>query len=781
MGNVSNIDIGATNITTLGTITTGTWHGSVIGPIYGGTGVNNGTSTITLGGSLDLIGTFTSTFNITGNTNVTFPTSGTLLTSAGAVTSLTGTSNEIAVSGSTGAITISMTNNPTLPGTAGVTLPQGNTAARAGAAGTIRFNTQTDVFESTVDGTNWLTIATGGGAGVTSINGTANEITASASTGAVTLSITSNPVFPGTGGMMWPTGNTAARAGGAGTTRFNSQAGVFEGTVDGTNWAAFESSATGVISVSGTSGQITATPTTGLVVVGIDPTYVGQSSITTLGTITTGTWGGTTIAVNHGGTGDTSFTAYMPLVGGTTTTGALQSVSTSGASAGYVLTYVSSSAIPTWQASAGGVTSITGTANEITASASTGAVTLSLPSTLIAPGTFAVGDWTINTATLTSTGAVQLTAASGIGLDSGTGNITAILSGSGAGTLGLYNAGNTHYVAIQAGTLSATTTWKWPTADGAANTFMKTDGSGNLSFAAAGSGSGSANTLSVTQAAHGFTVGQVVYYNGTAYALAEATSVALAEAIGVVSTVTSSSVFVITTSGYIPSAAGLTGLTAGDVYWLSDVTAGLLSATEPSTVGNIQKPMLVADSTTSGFVINYRGEVIPATFTLPVSVPNGGTGLASLTPYTILTGGTTSTGVLQQVSGTGTLGQALISQGASALPAWGNPGGIFNSISTNTALVANNTYSCDGGGTLTLTLPTTAAAGTIIEILGGAATGWSIAQNSGQSIQIGTATSTVGATGVVASTNAADRVTLICRVANTTWRDKGYDGFLSVT
>ena len=43
--------------------------------------------------------------------------------------------------------------------------------------------------------------------------------------------------------------------------------------------------------------------------VDIASTYVGQSSITTLGTIGTGTWQATTIATNYGGTGLTSFTS----------------------------------------------------------------------------------------------------------------------------------------------------------------------------------------------------------------------------------------------------------------------------------------------------------------------------------------------------------------------------------------------------------------------------------------------------------------------------------------
>jgi hypothetical protein len=50
----------------------------------------------------------------------------------------------------------------------------------------------------------------------------------------------------------------------------------------------------------------------------IDAAYVGQSSITTVGTIGTGTWAGTTVAVNKGGTGQTSYTDGQLLIGNTT-------------------------------------------------------------------------------------------------------------------------------------------------------------------------------------------------------------------------------------------------------------------------------------------------------------------------------------------------------------------------------------------------------------------------------------------------------------------------------
>jgi YD repeat-containing protein len=78
--------VGQSSITTLGTIVSGTWQGGVVGATYGGTGVNNGTSIITLGGSLTTSGAHPITFTTTGTTSVTLPTSGTLVNSA--VTSL---------------------------------------------------------------------------------------------------------------------------------------------------------------------------------------------------------------------------------------------------------------------------------------------------------------------------------------------------------------------------------------------------------------------------------------------------------------------------------------------------------------------------------------------------------------------------------------------------------------------------------------------------------------------------------------------------------------------
>ena len=69
---------------------------------------------------------------------------------------------------------------------------------------------------------------------------------------------------------------------------------------------------TGVVAartITGTTNRVSVTNGTGVSgnpTIDIDSAYVGQTTITTLGTITTGTWTGTTIAVLNGGTGATT-------------------------------------------------------------------------------------------------------------------------------------------------------------------------------------------------------------------------------------------------------------------------------------------------------------------------------------------------------------------------------------------------------------------------------------------------------------------------------------------
>jgi hypothetical protein len=89
-----------------------------------------------------------------------------------------------------------------------------------------------------------------------------------------------------------------------------------------------------------------------------------------------------------------------------------------------------------------------------------------------------------------------------------------------------------------------------------------------------------------------------------------------------------------------------------------DTLASNLTFTLPSTDG------------TNGQVITTNGSGTLSFGTL--GVPGGGTGLSTTTAYGLIAAGTTSTGNFQQVSGTGTSGQLLTSNGAGALPTWQN-------------------------------------------------------------------------------------------------------------
>jgi len=239
------------SLATIGTIGTGTWEGTLIDSTYGGTGVDNGGSTITIGGNLSFIGAHTTAITVTANTAVTLPTSGTLVNTA--VTTL---SSLVSV------------------GTIGTGTWQG-TVVGAAYGGTGESNSGT--------------ITLGG-----------NLVTSGAYNLTLTLSNNTNVTLP-------------------------------------------------------TSGTLVNSAVTSL------------SSLVTVGTIGTGTWNATPVTVAYGGCGQSSFTAYAVITGGTTGTGNCQQVSGVG-TAGQVLTSNGAGALPSWTSSgAGTVTNTTGnlTANQV--------------------------------------------------------------------------------------------------------------------------------------------------------------------------------------------------------------------------------------------------------------------------------------------------------------------------------------------------------------------------------------------------------------------------------
>lgn len=102
-------------------------------------------------------------------------------------------------------------------------------------------------------------------------------------------------------------------------------------------------------------------------------------------------------------------------------------------------------------------------------------------------------------------------------------------------------------------------------------------------------------------------------------------------------------------------------------------------------------------------------------------------------------------------------------------------------ISASQALVANNSYVCIApGGALSLSLPATAAQGTMLNVSLDGATSFAITQGAGQQIRFGNLTTTAGAGGSLSSAAQGDSVTMVCTVADTSWLVVAAVGNLSV-
>jgi len=190
----------------------------------------------------------------------------------------------------------------------------------------------------------------------------------------------------------------------------------------------------------------------------------------------------------------------------------------------------------------------------------------------------------------------------------------------------------------------------------------------------------------------------------------------------------------------------------------------------------------VAPSATAGVPVVSAGAAADPTFGTAV-VAGGGTGLATLTAYEIMTAGTTSTGVMQQV-GIGSAGQVLTSNGAGVLPSFqaaGTPSAqapYLNTTGTSQTMAVNEGYVSNNAGLVTFTPPATCAIGTIFAVAGAGAGGWTInlATNS-QTLNVGSSPATTA----VASTNQFDSIKFVCITANTTFTMLDSVGNLTVT
>ena len=299
-GNTLNSGVTASSLTSVGTIATGTWQGTTIGVAYGGTGTNSGSITgtgaltFTAGGSntnVNLVPNGTGIVDVGGKRvgNAANPTQSTDLATKAYVDSL---SNGLDVKASVRAATtanITLSNTQTVDGVAlsvgdRVLVKNQSTGSQNGiyvvASGSWTRATDFDnspdvevspgtfffVEEGTTQADNGYVVS--------------NDTAITIGTTAITFS-----QFSGAGQI------TA----GAGLTKSGN-------TLD----------------VVGTADRITVASDS----VDIASTYVGQSTITTLGTIATGTWNATVITGQYGGTGVNNSGKTITLGGNLTTSGA---------------------------------------------------------------------------------------------------------------------------------------------------------------------------------------------------------------------------------------------------------------------------------------------------------------------------------------------------------------------------------------------------------------------------------------------------------------------------
>ncbi len=93
----------------------------------------------------------------------------------------------------------------------------------------------------------------------------------------------------------------------------------------------------------------------------------------------------------------------------------------------------------------------------------------------------------------------------------------------------------------------------------------------------------------------------------------------------------------------------------------------------------------------------------------------------------------------------------------------------WSNISANQTLAVDNGYFCSAGGALSLALPAVSAVGDTIEVVLIGSTSFTVTQSAGQSIRLGSVSTTPGVGGSLATTQQGDAIRLICQTANLTW------------
>lgn len=357
---------GNNTITTVGIITTGSWKGTTIQPQFGGTGLSN-SSTISVNGNFSTSGGYTLNLTTTAPTNITFPSgTQTLLPLSGGImtgdlflannptvnaqaatkqyvdSTAQGLSVKTPVTAATTVNLISTYNN----GASGV----GATLTNSGVQVALVIDTvslilndrilvkdQSSTFQNGIYfvsnfgsvSTNWvLTRSTDfdqsteiQGASTTVISGSANIQNTWVETGM-------GPFVIGTTPIVFTLFSSGLVTAGNGINVMGSTVSLISPVVPNNGGTGISNSNT--ITLGGnilTSGSFTTSGAFGITFTAVGLTNAtlpsgtvtlivlpGSTSITTLGTITTGVWNGTTVGVANGGTGTTTSTGTGSVV-----------------------------------------------------------------------------------------------------------------------------------------------------------------------------------------------------------------------------------------------------------------------------------------------------------------------------------------------------------------------------------------------------------------------------------------------------------------------------------